>query len=203
MPTPRDEKSVVAFNKGQQMNGGVIAKAFKQLEGHPCWGLNHDPQVNLSLNFGKPSLDIREPFQTNFKSEFARRVAAGRRVTVRGEWWLWLLGCHWSLCSQNQRLATGTSSAKSIDRAIRDLDGQKLISVEVHSRTAATRFLFDLGGVLKCRRFDQDSAIDLWSLYKPTGYVLSVYGNGTFTHQRGTGEHAPHRRISDGSMVGS
>ena len=26
--------------------------------------------------------------------------------------------------------------------------------------------------------------MELWMLYKPNGYVLSVFGNGTFSHQR-------------------
>lgn len=187
------------------MNSGVVAKTFEQLNSHPCWGLNYDSQLGLSINFGQPSLDIREPFQTNSTSESARRIAARRCVTVRGEWWLWFHYCYWRISSQNQRLATGSSSDKQIDRAIRHLDGQKLISAQVHPETGATYFEFDLGGVLECRRIERDSHDELWNLYKPNGYVLCVYGNGTFTHQRGTTKlHAAyHRRISDGCTIPS
>jgi hypothetical protein len=75
------------------MSERVISHTFQRFYGHPCWGLNYDSRPNLSMNFGKPSLNIREAFQTNAKTEFARRVAAGRCVTVRGEWWLWLRMC--------------------------------------------------------------------------------------------------------------
>ena len=187
------------------MNVGVIPKTFEQLYGQPCWGLHDDSQLNLSINFGQPSLDIREPFQTSSNSEIVRRMAARRCVTVRGEWWLWFHSSYWRISSQNQRLATSSSSDKQIDRAMRHLDGQKLISAQVHPKTGATRFVFDLGGVLECRRFERDSDRELWNLYKPSGYVLCVYGNGTFTHQRGTTarQAAHHRRISDGRTIPS
>jgi len=66
------------------------------------------------------------------------------------------------------------------------LAGQELVSVAVEPETGATRFVFDLGCVLHCRRFKRDTDDELWMLYKPSGYVLSVHGNGTFSHQRGT-----------------
>jgi hypothetical protein len=49
---------------------------------------------------------------------------------------------------------------------------------------------FDLGGVLDCRRF-KDNGDDLWTLYKPRGYMLSVCGNGTLNHLRGIGVELP------------
>ncbi len=66
------------------------------------------------------------------------------------------------------------------------LDGQKLTSVEILPLTGATKFVFDLGCTLECRRFSKDSNKELWTLYKPSGYVLSVFGDGTFCHQRAT-----------------
>jgi hypothetical protein len=136
------------------------------------------------MNFGTPSLHIREPFITNEKSEIVRRMAARRCVTVRGEWWLWVNCCYWRLSSQGSELATGSSSLKRIERAVAELSGQALVSIGVRPTTGATRFGFDLGCVLECRRFERNSDAELWMLYKPRGYVLSVNGNGTFSHQR-------------------
>ena len=62
--------------------------------------------------------------------------------------------------------------------------GTRVVAVE--PETGATRFVFDLGCVLHCRRFERDTDAELWMLYKPSGYVLSVHGNGTFSHQRGS-----------------
>jgi hypothetical protein len=164
----------------------IIGRSFQSLYGKPCWGLRYCRQLNLSMNFGKPSLHIREPFHSSSKSEVVRRVMARRQVTVRGQWWLWVLCSYWRLTSEGVELATGSSSHRRIERAMAQLKGQALVGVDVQPRTGATRFMFDLGCVLQCRRFQRDSDAELWMLYKPSGYVLAVHGNGTFSHQRGT-----------------
>jgi hypothetical protein len=168
------------------MNSQAVDRSFQPLYGQLCWGLRYDRNLNLSMNFGKPSLHVREPFSTDSTSEAVRRMASRRRVTVRGEWWLWLYCCYWRLTSGDLELATGSSSFRRIERATAQLDGQELVSVAVEPETGATRFAFDLGCVLHCRRFERDTDAELWMLYKPSGYVLSVHGNGTFSHQRAT-----------------
>lgn len=168
------------------MTSRIIRDAFKPIIGLPCWGLNHERYLNLSMNFGKPSLRIvREPFKSSARSPAVRRNAARRIVSVRGEWWLWIYCCYWRLILDGHVLVTGSSSFPRIERAIRRLQGQKLVSVEVKPETGATRFAFDLGAVLDCRRFERDSDEQLWTLYQPRGYVLAVHGNGTFIHDRG------------------
>ncbi len=176
----------------------AIERSFQLLYGQPCWGLRHDRNLNLSMNFGKPSLCVREPFSTDSKSEAVQRMAAQRRVTVRGEWWLWIYCCYWQLTADGLELATGSSSFKRIERATAQLAGQKLVSVAVKPETGATSFAFDLGCVLNCRRFDRDTNAELWMLYKPSGYVLSVHGNGTFNHQRATKVEKCLQPIEDG-----
>jgi hypothetical protein len=168
------------------MNVKVIGRSVQPLYGQPCWGLHYERSLNLSMNFGTPSLRVREPFNTDSKSEAVRRTAARRLVTVRGEWWLWIYCCYWRLTSDGPELATGSSSFRRIERATAQLEGQELVSVEVEPETGATRFIFDLGCVLHCRRFERDTDAELWMLYKPSGYVLSVHGNGTFSRQRAT-----------------
>ena len=84
------------------MNAKIIAKTFQPVYDQPCWGLRHGQYTNLSMNFGKPSLHVREPFDTDSKSEAVRRTAARRQVTVRGEWWLWIWSCYWRLSSNGQ-----------------------------------------------------------------------------------------------------
>jgi hypothetical protein len=168
------------------MNMKAIDRCFRPLYGQPCWGLRYSRNLNLSMNFGKPSLHIREPRNTESKLEAVRRWAARRQVTVRGEWWLWIYCCYWRLTDGELPLATGSSSFRQIERATAQLEGQKLVRVEVEPRTSATCFAFDLGCLLRCRRFERDTDDELWILYKPSGYVLSVQGNGMFYHQRAT-----------------
>ncbi|MGO8746678.1 MAG: hypothetical protein ACLQNE_11875 [Thermoguttaceae bacterium] len=181
------------------MNAKIIERSVQPLYGQPCWGLSYDRIVNLSMNFGKPSLRVREPYNTDSKSNAVQRMAARRQVTVCGQWWLWIYRCYWRLTSGELELATGSSSIRRIERAKAQLDGQKLVLVEVEPATGATRFDFDLGCVLHCRRADPDNDAALWMLYKPSGYVLSVHGNGTFSHQRSTEVENRLHPIKDGS----
>lgn len=167
------------------MTQNRVDRSLQPVYGQPCWGLHYNRQLNLSMNFGQPSLDVREPFHTESESEFVQRIARRRRVTVRGDWWLWISCCYWQLSASGQELATGASSLRRIERAIRELDGQQLVSVAIRPETGATLFTFDLGCVLHCRRHEKNTDDELWTLYKPSGYVLSVYGNGTFSHDRG------------------
>jgi hypothetical protein len=164
----------------------IIARTFQELFGQPCWGLDHGQYNNLSMNFGKPTLHVQEPHATKSKSDTVRWLAAKRIVRPHGRWRLWLTCCYWRLSSDEKQLATGSCSLRRIECAMAHLNGQKLISAHVEPATGATRFTFDLGGVLDCRRFEKDSDLELWILYKPSKYCLSIYGNGTFTHQRGS-----------------
>jgi hypothetical protein len=143
----------------------------------------------LWINFGKPSLRIREPYETKSKSEFIRRWARQRMVSLVGQWQLNLFCCYWSLSISGDLLASSSSSGRRVQKAIVHLQGQRLVSVRINPKTGATRFDFDLGSVLDCRRFEKDSQDELWILYKPSGYVLSVQGNGTYCH--GPGSQSP------------
>lgn len=164
----------------------MIEKLIRPLYGYPCWGLSYSRQTNLSMNFGDPSLRIREPLLTDSQSPIAQKLASRRLVTVRGEWKLWIYCCYWKLTSTSGTRTTGASSIRKIEQATSELSGQKLASISIDDGTGFTRFEFDLGCELECRRFDRENEDELWSLYRPNGYVLSVHGNGTYRHQRGT-----------------
>ena len=60
------------------------------------------------------------------------------------------------------------------------MDGQKLIRVSVDPETSATQLDFDLGASLSIRRMGIKSDGDIWSLYQPNGYVLSVRADGKY-----------------------
>jgi hypothetical protein len=162
----------------------ALDKWFRRLYGQPCWGIDYSRQLSRSINFGKPRLDIREPYKTDSKSQIVKKQAASRRVVVRGQWWLWINCCHWRLTVKDCGLAASSSSLRRIAAATRELNGQKLIAVAVAPKTGATRFVFDLGCVLHCRRFDAEDDSDLWILYQPRGYILSIDGHGRLCHER-------------------
>jgi hypothetical protein len=135
------------------------------------------------MNFGEPHLDIREPIKVRSSSAVVRRAFSYRNVTVSGKWWLWVFCAFWKLSLRDLGPVTGASSFRSIQYALLRLNGQRLSCATVDPTTAATRFEFDLGGVLDVRRFERGSKEEMWTLYKPNGYCLSVRGDGQYCHE--------------------
>src|SRR5437867_4208902 len=114
------------------MKPSIIQKTFRELFGQPCWGIDHSRWFNLWINFGKPSMRIREPFESKSKSESIRRMAGERRVSLVGQWRLNLFCCYWSLSRSGELLAGFSSSTGRIRKAIHNLEGEKLVSVRIN-----------------------------------------------------------------------
>ena len=118
----------------------------------------------------------------------SKSLLAGRRlVTVKGEWWLWVYMAYWKIVQDGGLAARNSSSLKAKQKVMGFLEGQYLKNVEINNDNGCTRFLFDQGGELEVRRFEKDSEDELWLLYKPSGYVLTVTGDGSVTHEPGSG----------------
>lgn len=162
-----------------------VESVFEPLYGLPCWGVHWERFLNLSMNFGEPSLSVIEPQESKSPSAQVRLRQAHRKVTVRGEWWLWIYCSYWKLSLRGTDVVTGASSRRQIRKALSLLDGQKLEQVVIQASTAATRFIFDLGGTLEVRRLSVDQDADLWILYTPAEYTLSVRGDGKFAYTPG------------------
>lgn len=158
-----------------------LERHFRPLYRLPCWGVHWEPQLNLSLNFGAPHLEVREPMKSTARSPRARLRFAHRRVTVRGRWWLWLFWSRWTLWVQGLDPVRSTGSAKRIAESLKLLEGQRLTSAAIAAADGRTRFEFDLGAVLDVRELGRSSGSEIWSFYKPDHRVLSVRGDGTYS----------------------
>lgn len=176
------------------MKTSIIQKTFRELYGQPCWGIDYSKTLNLWIQFGEPYLRVREPYQTKRKSKLALDMVSRRLVLPRGRWRLWVYCSYWRLSRNGDLLALFSASHQRIRQAISKLNGEKLVSVEINPETGFTRFAFDLGCLLECRRFEKQGDDPLWVLYKPNGYTLSVYGDGTYCHDRASErEKRPHK----------
>jgi hypothetical protein len=176
----------------------MIDKYFRKLAAIPCWGVQWERNLNVSMSFGVPRLKIREPRRSSAKSEAVRRVFAHRNVTLKGDWWLWIFCARWTLSIRGLRPVRSTGSERRIRQALRLLDGQRLVDVRIDPRNSRTRFTFDLGGVLDVRKLDESEDSDIWKLYMPRRRVLSVRGDGTFSMHAGNtqGTYLPLRSRS-------
>ncbi len=156
--------------------------AFAPLIGLPCWQVQQGVGSFLTLEFGIPHLRIAEPLRF--------RGSEKRRVTIAGEWHVWIYCCEWVLSNNGRDLVNSDDERADIAEALDVLDGQALESVEIDASNANTTFRFDLGGELSTRRaptgtYDEEP-VDQWLLYQPNGDVLSLQSDGTYTTESGS-----------------
>jgi hypothetical protein len=160
----------------------VFDCCFRPLYGKPCWNTRSGYASCITLEFGEPRLEVREPRKSIAKSKKVRDLFARRSVTIRGDWHFWIYGCDWSVCSR-RRLVGDSSSSSSIQKAVTYLDGQALVAASFSYRGCRSIFEFDLGARLTTMPYDTES--EQWLLYEPTGKVLTLQADKMFTHQPG------------------
>lgn len=165
----------------------ALEDVFRPLYGQPCWNARSGYGSFLTMEFGKPSLKIREPrIPCVSETPSPAKYLARRVVTVRGQWHLWIHSCEWQVVTGKKRIGHSNlkgSSKRPIVRAADELDGQKLQCVSFNVQSGKTIFEFDLGSLLETRPYNQTS--DQWLLYEPSGYVSALRGDGHFSHQPG------------------
>lgn len=160
----------------------VFEKAFSRIYGKPCWNVKPGYGSFLTLEFGKPHLEVREPNAAIKHVVGAVRARFARRsVVVHGDWHLWLYCCEWEVLSKGNRIGDSSTKIK-IRRAADFLDGQKLTGFSMSPRTVGCVFRFDLGATLRTRPYDEDS--EQWLLFEPSHKILTLRADGRYKHTR-------------------
>jgi hypothetical protein len=166
-----------------------IDRSFSKLLGMPCWGVSRGFGSFLTLEFGAPRLVVREPVLAATEvSAGVKRLLARGSVNARGRWHLWIHSCEWRV-RDNGNIIGDWTTPRRIERAARELNGQKLQNVVVTARGAGTSFVFDLGAELETKPYDRSS--EQWLLYEPDGRVLTWRADRKY--QYGSGKRTPER----------
>jgi hypothetical protein len=157
-----------------------IEKVFERILGKPCWDVKPGHGSFLTLEFGSPHLEVREPIAARKgASTKVREHLARRQVDPRGEWHLWIMYCDWEVHCKGK--SVGDSSTKVRTRRAADfLNGQKLIRFSFLPNKAQSVFAFDLGATLKTLPYDKDS--EQWWLFEPSNMVLAVRADGRYKY---------------------
>jgi hypothetical protein len=92
----------------------IVETKFQELYGIVCWKVEWDRNLNLSMNFGQPSLSILEPRIVKSKYKKVNDSFKYRGVTLRGEWFFWVLNGYWKLSIENFDEVTGANSYKRV-----------------------------------------------------------------------------------------
>jgi hypothetical protein len=153
----------------------IFERMFRGIYGKPCWNVKPGLGSFLTLEFGLPHLEVREPIvASKSASPKVQRLLARRNVFVHGEWHLWIYCCNWEVLTKDKRIADSSTKAR-IRLAADVLDGQKLVRFSLDPKSVQCAFKFDLGATLRTVPYDKDS--EQWSLYTPKQRVLTLFAD--------------------------
>lgn len=161
-------------------NAQDFLKPLSPVHGLPCWGVRPAYGSFLTLEFGNPRLEVREPFEArDLTSSRVRKHFARRHVSVRGEWRLWVYCCDWTVINSGKVIGD-SSTSRRIGRAADELDGQRLSGVAFTHRGCRTTFEFDLGATLETKPYDRKS--EQWLFVEPSGTVLTLRADKKYSY---------------------
>jgi hypothetical protein len=168
-----------------------IQIAFRPVMGMPCWNVKPGQGSFLTLEFGQPRIEFREPREAKHsKSLKIKKLYARRGVILHGEWHLWIYCCYWNFFLNGQFIGD-SNSEKGIQDTVRELNGQKLVGVVANHLPGRSVFEFDLGGRLTTRPYDKpyESPSPQWMLFEPSGNVVTFRADGQYSSQPGSTRH--------------
>jgi len=161
-----------------------IKKFFVTFIGQLAWQVRRGHGSFLTMEFGMPHLAVREPIAASWDSlEKVKRNLQRRRVTVTGDWHFWVQYGDWKISTSSGVLTSGHLQSSEADECLRDLEGQKLTSVEPGNRRGAWLFKFDLGGILEIWPSTQLPE-DQWSFHGWDGEIVTCRSDGTLVSER-------------------
>ncbi len=162
----------------EEISATDAMKRLQGLIGLFCWGVKPGVGSSLTLEFGDPELDVRDPVDPS--SGISSKAAATlrrRRVRVLGEWSLWLRA-PWKLV---QGESQKNSESEALEPIAAEIDGRVLEGIETLS-SGSTRFRFE-GGVVVETALGEISGAPQWVLVRADEFSLSFRGTGLFCLQ--------------------
>jgi hypothetical protein len=160
----------------------IFETVFKEIYGQPCWRATPGYGSFLTLEFGNPHLEIREPgVPRENVTKPVRELIMSRKVFIHGDWHLWINCCDWKVF-RGKQLAGDSSTKARIQRAADFLDGQKLVRFSIRPRKVQCAFEFDLGGRLETRPYDHHS--EQWFFFDRAHMVLTLRADGYYCYDR-------------------
>jgi hypothetical protein len=156
-----------------------IDELLQRLVGQYAWSARRGYGTFLTLQFGEPHRDIREPIQASENADATvKRTLGRRRVSIKGDISLWIRDSQWSISTKDVAV-DWTSDAALVERMlVFHLDGQKVLSAD--RRADETVLEFDLGTTLRMGKsmFPGDMESALWSISLREGPSASLFDGG-------------------------
>lgn len=166
-----------------------IVSCLRPALGKPCWLVKHGHGSFVTMEFGEPQVEIREPEPGPVRIEGAPERSLRRLAQVHGDWQLWIYCCQWSLSLHGTQIAYDESGDLTMNRALGVLNGQILTGVQIEPGSQTT-FWFDLGCSLVTHPAPSGSygpePAEQWMWYTRSGPVMTIRGDGTYAISPGT-----------------
>jgi len=151
----------------------LLRSQLAPITGLPCWHVSRGYGSFLTMEFGEPRLDIREPSPQSLNKARARRV-----ITVRGSRHLRVEQCAWKISEGLGDVASSESPRDEIARALELIDGQALREFRHNPAEGTCTLVFEHRVALGLRRYEDWTRDDqLLSLAGPE-MVLTVCASG-------------------------
>ena len=165
-----------------------VSEVLQPVLGRTSWLVKRGYGSFITMEYGEPHVDVREPRLWPLRIEGAPAKTLQRSAFVHGERHLWIYCCEWSLLLEDIQLAHSESDNITMSRALRVLNGQVLQAVDIEPADGRTRFTFDLGCSLLTYPAPPGSytsePAEQWMLYSRSGpdpAVLTIRGDGTYS----------------------
>ena len=152
-----------------------LEDVLRPIVGKPAWQVRRGSGSFLTLEFGEPHLEVREPrIPRGETSVRVRQNFQKRRITVVGHWHFWVQYSEWTVVTQNHESSSEDTDVEKIDSCLSELDGQILLEVVENKKAASCEFKFDLGGTLTIFPSAEFPDHDLWTIH-PIGSPVFAY----------------------------
>ncbi|HWK44087.1 MAG TPA: hypothetical protein VNT30_05180 [Stellaceae bacterium] len=157
-----------------------LRRVFAPFIGLPAWFVRKGHGSFLTMEFGAPHLNIREPIKASPEaSEKVRARLSHRQVTPRGDWHLWIYRCHWRVLSGIKQIAHNEASNAEIRAAAHELDGRLLTGVDVDPTKGTSTFHFEQELSIQTWPYGGGND-DQWMLYMKSGDVFTYREDGQY-----------------------
>ena len=158
----------------------TVEEVFRPIVGKWAWHVRRGFGSFLTMEFGEPRLEVRDPRDlAEDVSDQVRRNFKKRRVTLVGEWHLWVQYCDWAILTPNSGVSNRETDAKKVDQCLEELDGQALVAVDDNAARASCLLHFDLGATLELSPSLDSDDNDLWTVHHLHNTVFGYRSNGT------------------------
>jgi len=176
------------MDEEQKLAVSAALRRLATVVGEYVWWVRRGADDVLRLEFGNPHLVIHEPMQlSQFASRTVIDVLGRRMVEPTGKWHLFVEDGDWAVVTKSCGTRRFDTDHVRADAALRQLDGQKLTSVDYIYGMNSWHLQFDLGGSVTINRSTPaDNARNeesVWALFYEDGAWFSFRNDMRLAHK--------------------